>query len=158
MSKPNPTTDGDETATIEAEPHEVLDPEDYNQNRRLKAIHKARDDVNQTLKDVTRGKAPPDEHYATRTNLAHAVAAYGHELRPLMRKANYEHEFGDKFPVDDIYQYIDVMGQIHQHKDEWDKPPVQITMAAYAIFNNFMADVGLGVDFDDKNDEWEIQT
>lgn len=158
MSKPNPTADGDEPTTIEAEPHEVLDPEDYNQNRRLKAIHKAREDVNQALKDVTRGRAEREEHHATRSNLAQAVAAYGHELRPLMRQADWNHNFGEDAPLEDIHEYIDIMGQIHHRKDDLNRPPVPVSMAAYGILNDFMAEVGLGVDFDDRNDEWEIQT
>lgn len=158
MSEHAPTTDGAEQTTIEAEPHEVLDPEDYNQNRRLKAIHKAREDVNQALKGVTRGRAETHKHIATRANLAHAVAAYGHELRPLMRRADWDHEFGEGVPLEDIYEYIDIMGQVHHRKDDWDRSPVPVSMTAYGVLNDFMAEVGLGVDFDDGNDEWEIET
>lgn len=158
MSEHTPDTDGDEPSTVEAEPHEVLDPEDYNQNRRLKAIHKAREDVNDALKDISRGRAKPSEHIASRANLAHAVAAYGHELRPLMKKANWNREFTDEAPVDDIHEYIDVMGQLHELTDDWDRPPIPLSMTAYGILNDFMAEVGLGVDFDDGTDEWEIQT
>lgn len=158
MSESEPTTDDGEPTTIEAEPHEVLDPEDYNQTRRLKAIYEARNDVRQALKDVTRGKAPPSEHISTRMNLAHAVAAYGHELRPLMRRADWNHDFGEKVPLEDIHEYLDIMGQVHYRKDDWDRPPLTISMAAYGILNDFMADVGLGVEFDDDTDEWEIET
>lgn len=136
---------------------QIKDTDDYNQARRLKTIHQARDDVRKARKNVTKGRATTAEHEATHQELAQAVATYGHEVLPLMEQTNWDGDFDDG-PVESVYQFIYSMG----HPDvltidrDLDYIPTHISMLVYGKINKFVAEIGLGADFDDDSDEWEV--
>jgi hypothetical protein len=134
----------------------VADADEYNQSRRLKSIHKARDDVREAYRNVTRGRAPGREHRETREELATAVAFYGMELEPLMNEADWDGEI-DKGPWPDVQTFIATAPLIPPSKeDSWNYIPDQLSMAVFSRLNEFAREAGLGVDLDDGTDEWEV--
>jgi hypothetical protein len=146
-------TDHDDRAD-DPDPVDFLDPDEYTQSRRLKTIHDARDDVRDALDDIP-DLARPKEHKAARDNLARAVAAYGHELLPLMDRADWSHEFGDGKRVNSVRHFVYSMG----HPDTLgfdEETPVPVSMTVFARLNEFVAEVGLGADLDENTDEWEV--
>jgi hypothetical protein len=153
MTTPDPTDD--EPETVEAEVSEVLDPEDYNQNQRLKQIHEARRDVRKALREVTNGRAAVKDHIETHRRLAEAVAFYGHELAPLMDEVGYEGELPDGAPVESVYKFVMMMGRIEPMIDE-DYVPKHVTMVVYKELSKFAREHGLGVSLADSDDEWEV--
>jgi len=161
MSEHSPTTDRDEPTTIEAEPREVLDPEDYAQNQRIKDIHEARRHVRECLKDLSH-LARAQEHYATHTQLADAVATYGYEVLPIMEQIDYSPNTeklreSEKLPWDNIEHFVTSMGAT---PDDYGHDYVlrQHSMMVYHALNKVVQAAGLGMQFDDGNDEWEIET
>jgi hypothetical protein len=141
--------------TVEVEPSEVLDPGDYNQNQRLKEIHRARQDVRDALEEMDH-YATSDEHYHQHMRLAEAVAFYGHELLPLMDEAEWSYQFDEteNLPIESVRHFIERMGrfQVADHR----YPPKSVTMTVFAKLNQFARNVGLGADLDEGGDEWEV--
>lgn len=161
MSERNPTTGRDEQTTIEAEPREVLDPEDYAQNQRIKDIHEARRHVRQALKDLPK-VARESDHVTAHGRLADAVAAYGYEVLPILEQIDYDPNSeklreSESFPWDSIEDFITRMG--HPPEDYGHQYVVrQHSMVVYHALNQTIQAAGLGMQFDDGNDEWEIET
>jgi hypothetical protein len=137
-------------------PLEIDDPDDYNQARRLQAIHQARDDVRKARENTTAGRAPANEHITTHQELAEAVAVYGYELLPLMDEAGWEYETGDGTPFDTIRDFIYAMGHPDPLDIDAEYIPKSTSMAVYGRLNGFMHEVGLGADFDDSDNEWNV--
>lgn len=134
----------------------VADAEDYNQSRRLKAIHQARDDVRKAHRNVTMGKEPTHVHHETRKNLARAVAYYAVELEPLMKEADWDREL-PAGPWDTIDVFVATVPKVPPSRDdEWDCIPEQWSMTIFSRLNEFAREAGLGVDLEDSNDEWEV--
>jgi hypothetical protein len=163
MSEHNPTADQGEPTTIEAEPHEVLDPSEFNQNQRLKDIHAARRKVRERVAELPR-HGTTKEHYSAHLALADAVATYGYELLPLLEDTGYDLtddriEESQNFVWPSVQSFIISMGQIPPDADYPSEYPMrQHSMMVYHSLNRFMRSIGLGTDFDDGGDEWEIET
>jgi hypothetical protein len=146
--------DDDQDEKIEADPTEILDPADYNQNQRLKEIHQARKEVRKALEETTTGRATDNEHVTTHNRLAQTVAFYGHELLPLMDKAEWSHEFKDGHTVTSVREFITRLGRYPGA--DWPYTPKPVSMEIFARLNEFAAEVGLGAQLDEGTDEWEI--
>ncbi len=134
----------------------VADAEDYNQSRRLKAIHQARADVRKAHRNVSRGKAPKHVHDETRADLARAVAYYATELEPLMQEAEWDREL-PAGPWDTIDVFVATAPKVPPSRaDEWDRIPEQWSMTIFSRLNEFAREAGLGIDLKDSSDEWEV--
>lgn len=147
---------GDDEAdeTIEADPAEILDPADYNQNQRLKEIHQARKDVRDHLQERPI-QAKSSEWEGLNARLAEAVAFYGHELLPLMNEAGWSHEFPDEIPFETVREFVRRMGKLPSGSDSRTPSP-PITMIVFDRLNEFTREVGLGTNLDEGSDEWEV--
>lgn len=148
--------------TLEVQPHEVLDPEDYNQSTRLKDIHQARRDVRKKLDELTYGHSK--RHEETRIQLANAVAAYGMEVQPIMRKTDWSEPLPPELAkhYDSIHRYITEMGRIDRRRDTNNNgmpgerstsPHERCSMAAFSHLNEFVSQVGLGVELEESQDD-----
>jgi hypothetical protein len=128
--------------TTDAEDAEILlaDPDDYHQTQRLREIHEARRNVHKSL----RGKdIEPHE-------IQYAVAAYGVELQPLMRKVEFNTDLPDTLPWDDIDAYLDRFGG-HNEPTNY----VNYHTFVFRRLNALLADVKPLLEEDDT-DEWEV--
>jgi hypothetical protein len=136
------------------DPVDFLDPDEYTQSRRLKTIHDARDNVRDAL-DSLPDLASQKEHEAANIRLARTVATYGHELLPLMDKADWSHEFDEFNHLESVRHFAYSMGN-PGYLGYDDTVPVTDSMAVFAKLNEFVAEVGLGADLDEDTDEWEV--
>jgi hypothetical protein len=144
----------DQEGKIKTDPAEILDPGDYNQNQRLKEIHTARQEVRKVLGDM-KSQGTRREHDIQHTRLAEAVAFYGHELLPMMDEADWTHEFTETgHPPEDVRDFIYHMGRFPETEAPY--TPKHLTMSVFARLNEFAREIGLGADFDDGTDEWEV--
>jgi hypothetical protein len=132
----------------------ALDPDDYNQTRRLRQIHDARSAVPESrrkgfgeLNDVHTAFMESDY----RRYVAETVIEYAIELEPIAHRTDAD-VFDRTLPDRDvpIRALLDSGGQVG---DEY------ITLAESRHIkrhlDRFMAKVGLGVEIDD-GDEWEV--
>lgn len=151
--QPQPTeSTADETE--EEHPLAVADPDEYNQNRRLKSIHNARDEAMDALRDIPQ-KASEDVHAEAAGMAGNAVAAYAAELLPLANRVEPELELeNDNF--NEAYGGID--GFIHyggkRLKDgKLHQPPISACWAVLRTCDEFMHEVGLGTRVDPGLDD-----
>lgn len=150
--------DGPETESEEEEDDRirVADPKQYTQNRRLEQTHNARDRVPQVrrkgyelLHDTSVGFRDSDY----RRHVAQAVIDYGVELEPIISRSDSD-VLDQELPNTDstIKDILDTGGQtedgyISLNQSRWVKRQ----------FDQFMAQVGLGVDLDAGLPEDELK-
>ncbi len=145
----------------------VADSDEYNQSRRLKAIHQARADVRKAHRELI--YVSDDGHaelHTCRQQLASRVAFYGSELCPLMEEVGWSHEFPDGFPWDTLDDFLRTRGRLPKEVAEvraeddthGDYAIVSETesMEAFRVLNKFAREAGLGVDLEGSADEWEV--
>jgi hypothetical protein len=161
---------------------EVLDPKQYNQNRRLKEIHGAREEVLKLRRKMTQSEDILKKWSEEKRNqeFATAVAEYAMQLEPVMMRTEagkellYEDEIG---PYDGMSQFIGSLGTVtvvsetenessamlsHANQQSDDKEiirkPVgkQTSYLAFRKCNEFMAQVGLDADIEEQKDPAEI--
>lgn len=157
----------DDRDTDDGDTFIVADSDEYNQSRRLKAIHQARADVRKAHRELTYiSDDGYDVHYDSRQQLASRVAFYGSELRPLMEEVGWSHEFPDGFPWDTLDDFLRNRGRLPKEVAEEradndvheDLAIVSETesMEAFRVLNKFAREAGLGVDLEGSADEWEV--
>jgi len=153
-----PQNPSEPTEEPDEEEVRVADPQQYNQNQRLKEIHKARQEVADHVRDLEINESTGNTVYIySITELAHKVALYVHELEPLMHRADVDSEMfelPESFSHDTVFEYGAAMGM------KPDGNPVGVTesMHVFSRCNQFMAEVGLGADLDGglPGDELEL--
>lgn len=135
----------------------VEDTDDYNQAQRLKEIHQARREVRKAQKELTRGKANRSEHKESHERFAATVAFYGHELLPLMEDTEWERELPEEAPYPSVRAFLKTAPMVPPgKKDEWPYIPEQVALGVFHHLNQFVREIGLGADFEDSADEWEV--
>lgn len=161
---------------------EVLDPEQYNQNRRLKDIHDAREEVLKLRRRVTQSEDILKKWSEEKRNreFATAVAEYAMQLEPIMERTQpgkellYEDEVG---PYNGLSQFIGSLGTVTVVSEIEDEPSNRLSHAdqrsddkevirrpveertSYLAFrkcNEFMAQVGLDADIAEQKGPAEI--
>jgi hypothetical protein len=154
-----------EKAELEESPEDkdlfVVDPEDYQKTRRLKAINDAKDHVRK-LRQGQPDRATRTEWNGIHKRLAEAVADYGGELMPLIEDAidkgllnesDLENEVIDL----DLREFIIHNGCIpdYENKELEDLSPAQY-MAFYRQLQKIERKLGLGLELQEENGPAEI--
>lgn len=161
MSTPDdsdPTTDAEPVESVDRDEADVLlaDPDDYHQAQRLRQIHRARQNVHDTYREIQRF-ATGSDHNRQKMDLADAVTAYIAELEPLMNATDNVPDFDyDKAPWEDVLDYATNIGW---KTDEDNKSQEMATygesMRIFRYCNEFLAEVKPLVE-PDETDEWEV--
>lgn len=160
MSMSDALDGGREGETVELTVEQVLDPEDYLQNQRLKDIHDARREVRVAVKNLVRGRCELSEFSAANNRLARAVAFYGAELEPMMIETGWSHDFewsedSPGEPVKSVSWFIGMVGTYSQGSEKG--TPVFVSMRVFRELNQFAREVGLGTQLGgDEADEAEM--
>lgn len=142
----------------------VVDPDDYQKTKKLKAIHNARDHV----LDVRKNKRDSTDHYdqfsgpwyeAYHQHLAETVASYGHEVMPIIEEAKEEGVIDDDLlSIEDsihILEFIYTEGRVEEDGEMTTPSPVK-TMAVYRQLDKILRELGLGLSFEDDQGPAEI--
>jgi hypothetical protein len=126
----------------------VVDPDDYQKTRKLKAINDAKDYVRKRRQDEPE-TAGSDEWQGIHYRTAEAVAMYGSELLPLIEDAldqgileedDLETEYGS------LREFITFDGRIPDHeREELADPKPYIYMAFYRQLERIQRKLGLGL-------------
>ena len=127
----------------------VVDPDDYQKTRKLKAINDAKDHVRKLRQDQPY-KAGQKEWQGIYTRTAEAVAMYGSELLPLIEDAldqglldeeDLETEFGS------LRTFIIYDGRLPNHeKEEFQEPKPVVYMTFYRQLERIQRRLGLGLE------------
>lgn len=129
----------------------VVDPEDYQETKKLETIHQARRHVLSIREDYP-GRTSSTEWEKYRNQLAAAVAQYGHELAPLLEEAG---ESGLVTEEDielaslpcNVMEFIRYDGAVPNHEKETvDRPGVTQSMEVYRRLDALMRKLGLGLE------------
>ena len=142
----------------------VVDPDDYQKTKKLKAIHNARDHV----LDVRKNKRDSIDHYnqfqgpwyeTYHRHLAETVASYGHEVMPIIEEAKEEGVIDDDLlsiegPVH-ILEFIYTEGKVEEDGEMTYPSPVK-TMAVYRQLDKILRELGLGLSFEEDQGPAEI--
>ncbi len=155
--EPLEETDAEETELL------VVDPEDYNRTQRLKEIHRARENVLDTVSNAP-GRATSTKHHEHDYQVGKAVSMYVLELEPLIRKAIDAGALDEDlitFPAerksgetefDTIFDFAFCFG-----KTEKGDPHRALSMMVFRHANRIMMELGLELELDaDESDEWEV--
>lgn len=151
MSTDEPLIDDTDEQDDSSDDHvlAVADPQQYNQNQRLKEIHQARREAQQAFRDAGR-YSTQSEKTERNADVAYAVASYGHELRPLIRQADMEvPKLPDGFDIDDLDEYLKYGGLIKKLGDnKITAPEAHRSMLVFGILNDALAELGLDAKLD----------
>jgi len=142
----------------------VVDPDDYQKTKKLKAIHNARDHV----LDVRMNRQDNIDHYdkfsgpwyeAYHLHLAETVASYGHEVMPIIEEAKEEGVIDDDLlsiegPIH-ILEFIYTEGRVEEDGEMTVPSPVK-TMAVYRQLDKILRELGLGLSFEEDQGPAEI--
>lgn len=132
----------------------LADPEDYHRSRRLKEIHRARERVHDVVQELEISESDGSAVYVhSITELAHAVAMYATELRPLMEQLDLDDEALElpEFAYhDDVIHFTQSMGLTG------DGPARRMaSMKVFQKCNAVLADAKPLIETD-ETDEWEV--
>jgi len=127
----------------------VVDPDDYQKTRKLKAINDAKDYVRKRRQDAPE-TARPDEWQGIYHRTSEAVAMYGSELLPLIEDAldqgileedDLETEHGS------LKEFVTFDGRVADHdKEELVDAKPHIYMAFYRQLERIQRKLGLGLE------------
>jgi len=127
----------------------VVDPDDYQKTRKLKAINDAKDHVRKLRKDKP-NRAKSKEWQGIHARTTEAVAMYGSELLPLIEDAldqglldeeDLETEYGS------LRDFITYEGRLPNHeKEEFQEPKPFVYMAFYRQLERIQRRLGLGLE------------
>lgn len=127
----------------------VVDPDDYQKTRKLKAINDAKDYVRKLRQDEP-NRAKSKEWQGIHNRISEAVAMYGSELLPLIEDAldqgileedDLETEYGS------LREFITYDGRVPDHeKEELVDPKPHIYMAFYRQLERIQRKLGLGLE------------
>lgn len=144
----------------------VADPDDYNQTRRLRQIHDARERFPEVVREEAervvedkRMEGITRDRY--REIVSDALLDYLIEVEPVMRQAHasdktdLEEDYWDGESVIDggedvtLKDIVDANARLEG--DEGEEQPLTVGQArtAYRVANRFLSDIGFGIEFDD---------
>jgi hypothetical protein len=127
----------------------VVDPDDYQKTRKLKAINDAKDHVRQLRKDMP-NRASQNEWRGIYARTAEAVAMYGSELLPLIEDAvdqglleeeDLQTEYGS------IREFVKYEGRFPDHEnEEMEDAKPMVYMTFYRQIERIQRELGLGLE------------
>jgi hypothetical protein len=137
----------------------VVDPEDYQKTRKLKAINDAKDYVRKRRKDEPE-VAGQSEWQGIHYRNAEAVAMYGNELLPLIEDAIEQGTLEEndlETRHGHIREFIAYDGQIPDHeKEEMKDPDPTVYMTFYRQLQRIERKLGLGLELQEEKEPASI--
>jgi hypothetical protein len=152
------TENEEKTKEVELDERNILDPNDYSQNEKIRSIYKAKRDVQDTLRGldpsgVNSNQLPTDWVIMLNTKVAYYVM----ELEPLIEKSDSispdRIDFSEgSFCFDSLFEYGARVGR----KEDGNPIPFHATMLVYRSCNYIVSDLGLGADLEPTEEGLEL--
>lgn len=159
-SDTKPIEEPEEDESVDEDPElYVVDPDDYQKTRKLKAINDAKDHVRKLRADrPTRARS--SEWDGIKTKEAEAVAMYGAELMPLIKEGVEQGAISDDdLQINDrhLFEFVHAQGQPLDYENKETGTPTTIEyMAFYRLLNEIQRDLGLGLEFSEDKGPAQI--
>lgn len=148
MTEEEKTIEDDENSYL------VVDPDDYQQTRKLKAINDAKDRVRELRKDRPISTTAEGGWQGLHNRTAEAVAMYGSELLPIIEDALEKGALQKKdleTPHGSLETFIHCEGRLPNHeKEELREPSPIVYMAFYRQLERVQRRLGLGLELQEN--------